>query len=72
MVETHGLAHISLAVRDPQKSLKFYSQVFGVREYFRAEGQIQVKAQARSMYLRLSVHLPAPAWSAAFNTSGSA
>ena len=43
MVETHGLAHISLAVRDPQKSLEFYSQVFGAREYFRAEGQIQVQ-----------------------------
>ena len=43
MVETHGLAHISLAVRDPQTSLKFYVQVFGVREYFRDEGQIQAQ-----------------------------
>lgn len=43
MVETHGLAHISLAVRDPQKSLEFYSQVFGAREYFRDESQIQVQ-----------------------------
>lgn len=43
MIETHGLSHISLAVRDPQKSLEFYSRVFGVREYYRDEGQIQVQ-----------------------------
>ncbi len=43
MVETHGLSHISLAVCDPQRSLDFYVQAFGVREYFRDEGQIQVQ-----------------------------
>src|SRR5439155_1321108 len=43
MVETHGLTHISLAVRDPQRSLEFYTQLFGVREYYRDEGQIQVQ-----------------------------
>lgn len=43
MVETHGLTHISLAVRDPQRSLAFYAAVFGVREYFRDEHQIQVQ-----------------------------
>jgi len=43
MVETHGLSHVSLAVRDPQRSLEFYSQAFGVREYFRDHDQIQVK-----------------------------
>jgi len=43
MVETHGLTHISLAVRDPQRSLEFYAQVFGVREYFRDDEQIQVQ-----------------------------
>jgi catechol 2,3-dioxygenase-like lactoylglutathione lyase family enzyme len=43
MLETHGLTHISLAVRDPQKSLEFYTEAFGVREYFRNETQIQVK-----------------------------
>jgi catechol 2,3-dioxygenase-like lactoylglutathione lyase family enzyme len=29
MVETHGLTHISLAVRDPEKSLEFYVQLLG-------------------------------------------
>ena len=43
MVETHGLTHISIAVADPQRSLDFYTRVFGVREYFRDEGQIQVQ-----------------------------
>ena len=43
MVETHGLSHISLAVNDPQRSLEFYAQVFGVREYYRDENQIQVQ-----------------------------
>lgn len=43
MIETYGLSHISLAVRDPQKSLEFYSRVFGVREYYRDEGQIQAQ-----------------------------
>jgi catechol 2,3-dioxygenase-like lactoylglutathione lyase family enzyme len=41
MVETHGLTHISLVVRDPDRSLSFYSQVFGVREYFRDAKGIQ-------------------------------
>ena len=43
MVETHGLTHISLAVADPQRSLDFYSRVFGVKEYYRDEAQIQVQ-----------------------------
>jgi catechol 2,3-dioxygenase-like lactoylglutathione lyase family enzyme len=43
MVETHGLTHISLAVRDPERSLAFYTQVFGVTEYYRDEKQIQVQ-----------------------------
>ena len=43
MIKTHGLTHISLAVKDPDRSLKFYKQVFGVREYYRDEGSIQVQ-----------------------------
>ena len=43
MVKTHGLTHISLMVRDPERSLVFYSKVFGCREYFRDETQIQVQ-----------------------------
>jgi catechol 2,3-dioxygenase-like lactoylglutathione lyase family enzyme len=43
MVETHGLTHISLAVADPQRALEFYTRVFGVKEYYRDEEQIQVQ-----------------------------
>ena len=42
MVKTHGLTHISLAVRDPERSLRFYERVFGVRDYYRDESSIQV------------------------------
>ena len=41
-IRTHGLTHINLAVRDPDRSLKFYSQVFGVKEYYRDSESIQV------------------------------
>lgn len=42
MIETHGLTHISLSVSDPERSLAFYQQLFGVREYHRDENSIQV------------------------------
>jgi catechol 2,3-dioxygenase-like lactoylglutathione lyase family enzyme len=35
MLKTRGLTHSSLAVRDLERTLRFYVQVFGVREYFR-------------------------------------
>jgi catechol 2,3-dioxygenase-like lactoylglutathione lyase family enzyme len=41
MIKTLGLTHISLAVRDPERSLKFYTEVFGVKEYFRDDSSIQ-------------------------------
>ncbi len=43
MLKTHGLTHISLAVRDLERTLQFYVQVFGVREYFRDATSIQVQ-----------------------------
>jgi catechol 2,3-dioxygenase-like lactoylglutathione lyase family enzyme len=43
MVETYGLTHISLAVADPRRSVEFYTHVFGVKEYYRDEEQIQVQ-----------------------------
>lgn len=42
MVPTHGLSHIALSVADPDRSLRFYRAVFGVREYFRDDATIQV------------------------------
>lgn len=42
MIKTHGLNHISLSVRDLERSLAFYKRLFGVREYARDETSIQV------------------------------
>src|SRR2546425_6594752 len=47
MIKTHGLTHISLAVRDPERSLRFYRKVFGVKEYSRDEDSIQVQGPGR-------------------------
>jgi len=43
MVRTYGLTHINLAVRDAQRSLRFYGQVFGVEEYGRSGGLVHAK-----------------------------
>lgn len=43
MIKTYGLTHINLTVRNPEHSLKFYSQVFGVEEYFRDNDTIHCK-----------------------------
>lgn len=32
MVQTYGLTHINLVVRDLERALRFYEQVFGLRE----------------------------------------
>ncbi len=43
MVKTYGLTHIALAVRDLERSLRFYREVFGVKETFREPGSVQVQ-----------------------------
>lgn len=43
MIKTHGLTHLSLIVKDPERSLAFYVAMFGVREYYRDVDQIQVQ-----------------------------
>jgi catechol 2,3-dioxygenase-like lactoylglutathione lyase family enzyme len=42
MIQTHGLTHLALSVADPDRSLRFYRAVFGVREYCRDATTIQV------------------------------
>ena len=43
MIKTYGLTHIALAVRDPERSFRFYEQVFGVVEVFRSDTFIQAQ-----------------------------
>ena len=43
MVKTYGLTHLALAVRDVERSLHFYQQVFGVESYAHEPGRIHVK-----------------------------
>jgi catechol 2,3-dioxygenase-like lactoylglutathione lyase family enzyme len=43
MVKTHGLTHVGLFVADPERSMRFYRDVFGCVEYYRDDEQIQVK-----------------------------
>ncbi len=43
MVKTYGLTHINLSVRDLERSLRFYQQVFGVKEYARGQGMIHAQ-----------------------------
>ena len=43
MIPTHGLTHISLRVASIDRSVAFYSKLFGVVEYFRDAESVQVK-----------------------------
>ena len=43
MIPTYGLTHIALAVRDPQRSLRFYQDVFGAVPVFQDDGFVQVQ-----------------------------
>ena len=47
MVQTYGLTHINLAVRDLGRALLFYEQVFGLREYGRGDGLVHTRASGR-------------------------
>ena len=38
MIRTQGLSHIHLIVRDLERSLRFYTEVFGMKEQFREGG----------------------------------
>ena len=43
MVKTYGLTHIALAVRDPQRSLRFYHAVLGAVCVWDSDGFIQAQ-----------------------------
>ena len=60
MVPTHGLTHIALAVRDAERSLMFYRQMFGVEAYFREEGRIHAKTPGCHDVITFDEHAPSP------------
>jgi catechol 2,3-dioxygenase-like lactoylglutathione lyase family enzyme len=43
MVRTYGLTHVALAVRDPERSLRFYQEVFGAVAVYRQPGFVQAQ-----------------------------
>jgi catechol 2,3-dioxygenase-like lactoylglutathione lyase family enzyme len=43
MIKTHGLTHIAIAVKDPDRSLRFYQNLLGVKEYYRDKNSIQAQ-----------------------------
>ena len=60
MVKTYGLTHLALAVRDVERSLRFYQQVFGVEAYFREDGRIHVKTPGCQDVITFDQNAPAP------------
>lgn len=53
MVKTFGLTHISLAVRDLERSLHFYRELLGATVVFRNEKQIQLQTPGAKDILAL-------------------
>jgi catechol 2,3-dioxygenase-like lactoylglutathione lyase family enzyme len=43
MIETYGLTHVAIAVRDPERTLRFYEQVVGAVAVYREENSIQAQ-----------------------------
>src|SRR5438270_13962379 len=56
MVQSYGLTHINLAVRDLGRALRFYEQVFGLREYGRGDGLVHTQASGRHDILTFAEH----------------
>ena len=43
MIKTYGLTHVAMAVRDPERSLRFYQQVVGAIAVYREADSIQAQ-----------------------------
>ena len=43
MITTHGMTHVALAVKDPERSLRFYQDIVGAIAVYREEDSIQAQ-----------------------------
>ena len=50
MIKTYGLTHISLAVHDPERSMRFYGEAFGLQEYYRDQDTIQARGPGHDIF----------------------
>jgi len=42
-IKTHGLTHVALAVRDPQRSMRFYQDLLGAVAVYESDDFVQVQ-----------------------------
>ena len=51
MIETRGLSHVALAVRDPERSMRFYQQVVGAIAVYREPESSRTRAMPHLAFL---------------------
>jgi len=60
MVETHGLTHVNLAVRDAERAFAFYQAVFGMEAYWREGRTIHARTPGRADVVTFDAAAPHP------------
>jgi catechol 2,3-dioxygenase-like lactoylglutathione lyase family enzyme len=60
MVRTYGLTHLTLAVRDAERALRFYEQVLGVVAVYRETGFIRAQTPGSRDVLVFEEGAPRP------------
>ena len=58
MVRSYGLTHLNLAVRDLDRSVAFYAEAFGAREYARVDGVAHLQGPGPHVILSLDGTAP--------------
>lgn len=61
MIATHGLTHLNLTVADLDRAVRFYSEVFGAKEYYRDSHSVQVQGPGAHDVLAFELGTPQPA-----------